>query len=510
MSNNALKITGQLPEEISEAELLKDIQQKLEGIDELKGLGEKLQVLWKLDKLDRLTYLAELQRLDKLGALENLQELENLGQLDNLRFLKEISGLKNLHNLDKLDKLNHLIRLKSLNKLEELQSLDHLRELGKLDKLAQLDRLSLLNKLDLLKKLEKLDGLSRLEDLRILLQDHSDDFQKLDNLKFIERLDNLKKLQALESLDNLRSLDSLVELDKLRDLKDLSKLEKLNRLNELSHLDKLEGLSSLVRLDKLDELRHLDKLENMQDLSKLDHLKDAKVQTALKGLEKLNFFQENSKKFFLKLFTSIFVDIFKVVAISFLLLFVFTKNVSRQTFDRMVPYLGFGEADRVNLALSILSQDLSSGDFDRHYKNLELRVKREAASVFDLRSPKDLEHYRLLENLTSYNYRHEAYDLTAFAKKEISDWATKTHKKFQESYTYDIETQGGDPAMKEDIDHYTKASIFIKQQKFLEAFVEINQIKHKNQFESLSAANAYAFYMAFMTKPTDLKLYLEK
>jgi hypothetical protein len=511
--NGALKLeyNEEAPESSSlEVSLLEKISQQLDGVKELKGLDERLQVLWKLDKLDRLSYLAELQRLDKLGELDNLKKLDHLAQLDNLKYLPALRDLSKLNDLGKLDKLNHLIRLKSLNKLEELQALDSLRDLDKLDKLKDLDKLSLLHKLDNLKKIEKLDALNKLDDLRLLLQDHSDDFQKLENLKYIEKLDGLKKLQALESLDNLKALDSLSDLEKLKDLKELSKLEKLNRLNELGNLDRLEALSGLERLNKLDELRHLEKLEQMQDLSKLDYLKDTKVQRALLGLDKLSLFEENSKKFFFKLISSIFVDLFKVVAIASLMFFVFTKNISRQTFDRLIPHLGFGEADRVNLALSILSKDLSSGDFDLHYKNLESRVRREVSSIFDTKVPKNLEHYRLLENLTSYNYRHEAYDLNAYAKVELNAWATKTHAKYTDSYTYDVERMTGKPEMEKDLSHYMKGSIFMKQQKYLEAFIEMDQIKRKEAFVALGSGLTNAFYMAFRTKNIDLKLYLEK
>lgn len=511
--NGALKI--QSVDEVVEShspemDLLYRIANQLDSLGELKGFEEKLQVLWKLDKLDRLAYLTDLKRLDQLSALENLQEMGNLAQLDNLKYLTGLKDLKNLTGLNQLDKLNHLMRLKSLNKLEELQALDNLKDLDKLSRLKELDKLSLLNKLDVLKKIEKLEVLNKVEDLRLLMQDHADDFQKLDNLKYIEKLDSLKKLQALESLDNLRALDSLSELEKLRELKDLSKLEKLGRLSELSNLDKLEALSGLDRLNKLDELRHLEKLDQMQDLSKLDNLKDAKVQRALMGLDKLSYFQDNSKKFVLKLFASIFVDAVKIIAIASLMFFVFTKNISRQTFDRLIPHLGFGEADRVNLALSILSKDLSSGDFDLHYKNLENRVKREVSSIFDSKVAKNLEHYRLLENLTSYNYRHESYDLMAYAKKELNAWATKTQVKFNDSYTYDVESATGKAEMENDLNHFVRASIFIKQQKYLEAFIEMDQIKKKSAFVSLGHGQTYAFYMAFRTKNIDLKLYLEK
>lgn len=506
MSDNRLLKITHAPVSKPEEELLERLTSQLA---EVKHIEEKLKVLWKLDKLDRLSYLAELQRLDKLGELENLQEMENLHHLDSLRHLKELGGLKDLSSLKMLDKLNHLMRLKSLNKLEELQALDQLKGLEKLSGLKELDKLSLLNKLDVLKKIEKLEVLNKVEDLRSLMLDHAEDFQKLDNLRFIEKLENLKKLQSLENLDQLKALDSLSELKNLTDLKDLHKLEKLNKLNELSHLDRLDNLSGLDRLTKLDELRHLEKLENMQDLHKLEYLKDAKVQTAIKGLDKLEFFQDNSKKFFLKLGASVAFDLFKIVAVSTFLLFMFTKNISRQTFDRLVPYLGFGEADRVNIALSILSQDMSSGDFDNHFKNLERRVQREAATVFST-AEKNLDHYRMLENLTAYNYQHQSYDLAAFAKKELDMWAPKVHQRYQDSYEYDVEKTAGRAELSMDIASITKASIFIKQQKYLEALAELDQVKNRREFASLSHGKTYAFFMAFRTKPQELKLYLEK
>ena len=164
----------------------------------------------------------------------------------------------------------------------------------------------------------------------------------------------------------------------------------------------------------------------------------------------------------------------------------------------------------MNIALSILSSDLSSTDFDVHFKNLENRIKREAASVFDGSTRKHMDHYRMLENLTSYNFHHQGYDLTAFTKKELNEWAVKTNKAFNDTYAYDMETVGKNQELFEDVDHYTKASIFVKQQKFIEGFVEMNQIVNKEKFASLGFGMTYAFYMAFRTKPMDLKLFVEK
>lgn len=421
---------------------------------------------------------SEMKTLDeRLHVLENLSKLEQLCHLDHLKSLKD---------LNKLDKLNHLIRLGHLKKLEELQALDQLKELQSLDKLSQL------NKLDALIKIENLEALNKIEDLRLLMQDHSKDFQKLDNLKHIE------------SLDNLTLLSSLTELDKLVQLQDLSKLDKL------SSLERLEALSALDKLNKLDELKHLERIEGIQELGKLDYLKDPKVQSALKGLDKLSLFQESSKTFFFRLISSILVDVIKVAAIAGILLLIFTKNISRQTFDRLTPYLGFGEADRVNIALSILSHDLSKNDFDEQFKNLEFRVRREVASVFNTKTEKNLDHYRMLENLTAYNYQQGDYDLMAFTKKEIDEWASKTQKIFEDSNAYDNETLSESKDLAADYDRFTKGSIFIKQQKFIEGFVEMNQIVNKSKFASLGAGLTYSFYMAFRTKPIDLKLYLEK
>ena len=55
-----------------------------------------------------------------------------------------------------------------------------------------------------------------------------------------------------------------------------------------------------------------------------------------------------------------------------------------------------------------------------------------------------------------------------------------------------------------------KGSIFMKQQKYLEAFIEMDQIKKKSSFASLGAGLSNAFYMAYRANNIDLKLYLEK
>lgn len=511
MSKNNAAIIKDEEGEDSHLELVEskheDLKELNSSLNELKNLDVKLQVLWKLDKLDRLTYLAELQRLDKLDHLKELKPLEHLEKLDNLTQLKQLKNLSQLKQLDKVDKLNHLMRLRYLEKLDELRALHRLGDLDKLNKLSQLDKLSYLNKLDGLKKIEKLESLNKLDELRDLLEQHSKDFERLDHLKHIAKLDNLKQLDNLDKLDNLQSLDSLVGLERLSDL---SKLEKLNHLHELSSLEKLESLSSLERLSKLDQLRHLEKLENMQDLGKLDYLKDSKVQRALKGLEKLSYFQDHSKKFYLKLVSSIAVDFFKIITITGLLFFVFTKNVSRQTFDRLLPYLGFGEADRVNLALSIMSQDLSSSDFDVHYANLELRVKREVAMLFDPKTEKGLADYHLAENLTAYSFNHGKYDLGTLSKKERDIWSEKIFKKYQDSYEYDMERTSERSDLKEDISHYTRANIFLNQQKYLEAFLQFSKVNSDRNFEALGFGRSYAFYMAFLNQPKDLKNSLER
>ncbi len=508
--NGALKIVPIENEETSAEAALEKSPHHIDVVNEIKQLDKKLAVLWKLEKLDRLQYLAELQRLDKLGSLDNLKSLEDLDKLDNLEHLKDLKDLDQLQELKKLDKLHHLMRLKNLNKLEELQALDHLKDLNKLDKLKDLDKLSSLSKLDALKQIEKLEVLNKIEELRVFMRDHAEELGRLDQLQYLNKLSELKKLQSLEGLDHLKKLDHLSDLSALKDLKELGKLDKLQRLSELGQLEKLENLTGLEKLNKLDDLRHLDKLDKMQDLSKLEYLKESKIQTALQGLDKLNFFELNHKKFFFKLFTSIFFDVIKIGLVASLMFFVFTKNISRQTFDRLVPYLGFGEADRVNLALSILSKDLTSKDFDVHFVNLQGRVKREVASVFDPKVPKTLNDYRTLENLSAYNYVQENYDLSAFTRAEVKEWLGKTHKKYVDSYAYDLEKFQAQPEMQDDVTRFTKASIFLKQEKYMDAWAELDHIKNATAFASLGAAKSYTFYMAFVASPKELKLYLEK
>lgn len=365
-----------------------------------QALEVALKHLWKLDKLERLIYLGELQKLEKLDQLGRLDQLDKLDNIQELRHLKEIKNLHHLKELKALDQLNHLMRLKHLEKLDSLKELDQLKQMEMLEMLKQLDKLIYLNKLESLRKLDKLDGLAKVEELKVLLETHSEHFDKFTHLSQLEKLDNLKRLDNLSRLSELENLASLGKMEKLSELKNL---EKLTNLESLYKLDKLDDLAKLERLSKLDQLHYLEKLDNMQDLSKLDTLKDEEVRSSLAYLSKLEYFKGTNKHFIVKLALSSLFDIVKISVVAVGLLFILTKNVSYQTFNRLVPYLGFGEADRVNIALSILSQDLSTSEFDKLYKNLEARVKREASTLFDASSPKGLNEYRIAENLGSFS-----------------------------------------------------------------------------------------------------------
>lgn len=470
-------------------------------------LEQALQQLWKLDKLDRLIYLGELQKLEHLDSLEQLEDLNKLTELKELAHLKELKSLERLKDIKSLDKLNHLMRLKHLDKLDGLKDLNKLSSLDELSRLQQLEKLIYLNKLDGLKKLDKLDGLAKVEELKILLETHSENFDKFSHLTHLEKLDNLKRLDNLNKLSDLNQLEALAGLEKLSELKSL---EKLNNLQSLYKLDKLEDLSKLERLTKLDQLHYLEKLDNMQDLSKLDTLKDKDVRASLSYLSKLEIFKGTNKHFIMKLCVSSLFDIGKIALVACLLVFVMTKNVSHQTFNRLVPYLGFGEADRVNIALSILSQDMGKDDFDKMYKNVEARVKREASILFNPSSTKGLNEYTIAENLTAYTYSNLEYDLAVFTKKEVDGWVTQVLTKFNNSYEYDLERLAHEPAVQEDLIKYREASIFIKQQKYVHAFGAFSKIQHQTRFAALGHGRAYAFYMAFLNEPKELKSILEK
>ena len=502
-----LSLVQESPPEFIDSEKISEVRSDVYDNKNTQSLEMALQHLWKLDKLERLIYLAELQKLEKLDKLDQLENLNQLSHLQELEGLKDLKNLSSLKDLKELDKLNHLIRLNHLDKLDSLKELGHLQHMEMLEMLKQLDKLIYLNKLESLKKLDKLDGLSKVEDLKILLETHSENFDKFSLLTHLEKLDNLKNLNHLEKLSDLEKLSVLVKMDRLTELKNL---EKLTNLDHLHKLDQLDDLAKLERLSKLDELRYLEKLDSMQDLSKLDNLKDQEVRKSLSYLEKLDYFKGTNKQFLVKISLSALFDIFKIAAVGACLLFVMTKNVSYQTFNRLVPYLGFGEADRVNIALSILSHDLGKSDFDHLYKDVEARVKREAATLFDPSSPKGLNDYRIAENLSSYQYQNETYDLAALSKKERTEWADKMLLKFNNSYEYDIERLMIDPALQEDIKIYREASIFMKQHKYSEAFSLFSKVEHPKKFEALGFGRSYVFYMAYMNQPKELRTLLEK
>jgi hypothetical protein len=188
----------------------------------------------------------------------------------------------------------------------------------------------------------------------------------------------------------------------------------------------------------------------------------------------------------------------------------FTKNVTHQTIDRFLPYLGFGEADRVNLAMAILAKDMTASDFEKHYKNLEYRVSREVGMVFDQKKySRTIEDFYLMQNLSSYDFSGGDHNLQAHSLKQQNEWASKAQKKYTESYSYDVEVLSTEE-MQEDLESFTKANIFFKQQQFLNAYIEFDKIKQKQKFSSLSAGMSYSFYMAYKENSKDLNFYIEK
>ena len=521
------QILDQKPEQVPappvfvQAEVSNEVLEGLkENIAAVLAKLEQYSDLKKLDRLDEVATTKELQQmkddmnrsLHKLNSLERL-ELIDFGKLDQLDSLKKLNQLDDIPSMKKMEDLKHLKHLQELRGLKKIAGLDQLHHLLRLQKLDKLGELKNLEHLQALNKIDDLQVLGRVEELEKLLKTHGHELSNIENLQSLENLKSLRQLEKLHELiqlDKLDKLDQLHFLENLQNLDHLTDLRKLERLGELHHLDDLNGLTQLEHLKKLEQLKQLDKLDHMQDLAKLDVLKENNVQLALKGIEKLSFLEENKGKFFAKLFTSIFLDIFKVVAVATILLFIFTKNVSRQTIDRFVPYLGFGEADRVNIALSILSHDLSKPDFDNMYKNVESRVKREAATLFDAHSPKGLNEFAIAQNLTSYSYATTEYNISAFAKKELEEWSTLVETKFKSSYEYDIERLQQEPALTADITLYREANIFMKQQNFVKALDAFNKIQHQNRFEALGHGRAYVFYMAFVNQQKELKSILEK
>ena len=507
-----LKLQAQANQEVLESLKVKisTILTKLEQYSDLK----------KLDRLDEVASKKELQALKeemgqsltKLNFLDRL-DLIDFGKLDQLDSLKKLNQLDDIPSMKKMEDLKHLTHLKELRGLKKISGLDQLHHLLRLQKLDKLGELKNLEHLQALNKIDDLQVLNRVDDLEKLLKEHGPELANIENLQSLENLKSLRqleKLHELNQLDKLDKLDQLHFLENLQNLDHLTDLRKLERLGELHHLDSLNGLTQLEQLKKLEQLKQLDRLDHMQDLAKLDVLQEKNVQLALKGIEKLSFLEENKGKFFAKLFTSIFLDIFKVVAVATILLFIFTKNVSRQTIDRFVPYLGFGEADRVNIALSILSHDLSKPDFDKMYKNVESRVKREAAALFNASTPKGLTEYALAENLTSYSYSTTEYNIAAYAKKEVEEWSELALTKFKTSYEYDVERLQLEATLTADLTLYREANIFMKQQNFVKAFDAFNKIQHQNRFEALGHGRAYVFYMAFVNQQKELKSILEK
>lgn len=159
-----------------------------------------------------------------LDKLENLQELKNLPE-----------------RMEKLDNLQHLDQLQNMQKLDELQRLDQLQNMQKLDQLEHMDQLQNLDKLQDLQHMDQFQHLDQLSKLRDLHQ-----LQNMQNLQQIQHLDRLSLLGQMKDLEKLNQLRDMRHMDSLSNLKSLDKLQVLDRLAIFDKLLKISSLLYLL------------------------------------------------------------------------------------------------------------------------------------------------------------------------------------------------------------------------------------------------------------------------
>ncbi|MFZ4713666.1 MAG: hypothetical protein ACOYL6_08145 [Bacteriovoracaceae bacterium] len=428
--------------------------------------------------------------LRELKALNKLDQLQYLDQLDELKELSQLSQLKNLKQLDKLNNLFDLEKLSKLDQLENLHSLIYLKKLDSLNKLDKIDDLKMLNNLSDLEQMLELYG-DQLQNVKYLSQ--------LENLKNLTNLTELKHLEQIKELSKLHNLDSLVNLQELQNLESLSKLTNLKKLDQLETLDKL---------DNLQELSKLDQLQRMDELKKLDKLDDEKILTYLGKLDQLSILKEKGSKFVLKMAFASVLDFLKVALMAALMVYMVGKNTESQTISRILPYLGFGEGEKVNLGLSLLEREVGAKDFERYYQNLLVRVQNEMDAFYDALDFKpSIYRYKILSDLYSYQYQSAQYNLSAVVKKGMGDKMEHFKKRYSEVYEFDREakfTETGSPSQ----EALVSANIFFKQGKYLEALNHFAKVTDRQNLSSVAYGEMVAFHMAYLTDAQALKNYL--
>ncbi len=169
---------------------------------------------------------------------------------------------------------------------DKLDNLKHLNRLDELQNMKQLEQLNHLDKLDKLDNLQQLQHLDKLENLSQLQQMQSLD--GLEKLNQMHHLQELSKLQHLDKMVNLQALNQLQNLNLLKNMQHLEQLHRLDQLQQLKILQRLEKLEYLSRLQKLQELKDLDKLNDLHQLSYMTYLGDLSNLNKLRALAPLN------------------------------------------------------------------------------------------------------------------------------------------------------------------------------------------------------------------------------
>jgi hypothetical protein len=431
--------------------------------------------------------------IEHLKELKSLSKLELLNQLDELRELSQLTELKNLKQLDKLSHLYDLEKLEKLDQLDQLHQLIYLKKLDALNKLDKIDDLKMLN---------------HLSDLEQLLEVYGDQFESIRYLSHLENLKELENLKDLKNLDQIQELNKLQRLDELSKLRELQNLESLHKLSHLRDLDKLEALTKLEKLDNLQELQQLEQLKKMDNLSKLDKLEDEKVLSYLNKLDQLNILKDKGSTLVLKMVGSLVLDFIKVAALAALMVYMVGKNTESQTVGRILPYLGFGEGEKVNIGLALLQREVSSKDFDRYYQSVVGRINHEVEAYYEYRDFKPSHfRYKILADLYSYNYETQEYNLKLVVKTEIGKKLDFYTKRYKEVYEYDKETNfttEGSPSQ----EALMQGNIFFKQGKYIQALNEYSKVKEREKLSSVVFGEMVAFHLAYLTNSTELKSYI--
>jgi hypothetical protein len=176
------------------------------------------------------------------------------------------------------------------------------------------------------------------------------------------------------------------------------------------------------------------------------------------------------------------------------LVFLVTKNSSRTTIEKVLPYLGFGDANKVSIGLAMLENEVPVEKFESYYKSVLDRVDSEINSIFDLHHfTPSVASYNTLEQIYNYRYKSEDKDLHTYVRNKFEKKKEFWHKRFKETYEFDMENLDNKFYDKTDMRVLREAFKYFRKKRYSKFFITLEQIKYPKRYDSLRYAKPVVF-----------------